>query len=68
MINILGGPLEGTLDARYAAAMREVPHAKIHNYGKDPRPGRKVGHVNVMGENLDDVTFDARAAAAYFEG
>ncbi|HOA86129.1 MAG: 5-(carboxyamino)imidazole ribonucleotide synthase [Microbacteriaceae bacterium] len=68
MINILGGPLEGTLDARYAAAMREVPHAKIHNYGKDPRPGRKVGHVNVVGDNLDDVAFDARAAAACFEG
>ena len=68
MVNILGGPLEGTLDARYAAAMREAPHAKIHNYGKDPRPGRKVGHVNVVGENLDDVTYDARAAAACFEG
>jgi len=68
MINILGGPLEGTLGARYAAAMREVPHAKIHNYGKDPRPGRKVGHVNVVGDNLDDVAFDARAAAACFEG
>jgi len=68
MMNILGGPLEGTLDARHVAAMQEVPHAKIHNYGKDPRPGRKVGHVNVVGENLDDVTFDARAAAAYFEG
>ena len=67
MMNILGGPAEGPLDARYVSAMSAVPHAKIHNYGKDPRPGRKVGHINVTGEVLDDVTYDAREAAAAFQ-
>ena len=26
-----------------------IRRAKIHTYGKAPRPGRKVGHVNVVG-------------------
>ncbi|WP_341934969.1 5-(carboxyamino)imidazole ribonucleotide synthase [Microbacterium sp. LWO14-1.2] len=67
MINILGGPQEGTIGERFASAMVEHPSAKIHTYGKDPRPGRKVGHVNVSGDDLDDVVYVARAAAAHFE-
>jgi 5-(carboxyamino)imidazole ribonucleotide synthase len=39
---------------------------KVHNYGKDPRPGRKVGHVTASGGELDDVAYRARAAAAHF--
>ncbi|MET0672171.1 MAG: 5-(carboxyamino)imidazole ribonucleotide synthase [Microbacterium pygmaeum] len=66
MINILGGPAEGGLDERFANAMAQHPSAKIHTYGKAPRPGRKVGHVNVMGEDLDEVAYQARAAAALF--
>jgi 5-(carboxyamino)imidazole ribonucleotide synthase len=66
MVNILGGPAEGQLDDRFAAAMSEHPAARIHTYGKAPRPGRKVGHVNVAGEDLDDVVYEARAAASFF--
>jgi len=66
MINILGGPAEGTLAERFSAAMAEHPEAKIHTYGKSPRPGRKVGHVNVSGDDLDDVAYSARATAALF--
>ncbi|TQJ32742.1 5-(carboxyamino)imidazole ribonucleotide synthase [Microbacterium sp. SLBN-146] len=66
MINILGGPVEGGLADRFASAMTEHPTAKIHTYGKAPRPGRKVGHVNVAGDDLDDVTYEARAAASHF--
>ncbi|MBD3942007.1 5-(carboxyamino)imidazole ribonucleotide synthase [Microbacterium sp. NEAU-LLC] len=66
MVNILGGPAEGGLDARFAAAMAEHPQAKVHTYGKAPRPGRKVGHVNVVGDDLDDVAYQARAAASVF--
>ena len=69
MVNILGGPAEGTLQDRYPAALAAHPEAKFHGYGKAPRPGRKVGHVTVVGgEDLDDVVYRARAAAAYFEG
>lgn len=66
MVNILGGPAEGTLGERLPAALEAHPAAKIHTYGKDPRPGRKVGHVNVAGDDLDTVVYEARAAAAYF--
>lgn len=66
MINILGGPAEGSLEDRFPAAMDAHPRAKIHTYGKAPRPGRKVGHVNVAGEDLDDVVYEARAAASLF--
>jgi 5-(carboxyamino)imidazole ribonucleotide synthase len=66
MINILGGPAEGTLEDRFDAAMSAHPGAKVHTYGKAPRPGRKVGHVNVAGDDLDDVVYEARAAAAHF--
>ncbi|MFF2052795.1 5-(carboxyamino)imidazole ribonucleotide synthase [Leifsonia sp. NPDC058194] len=68
MVNILGGPAEGTLQDRYPAALAAHPEAKFHGYGKEPRPGRKVGHVTVGGDDLDDVVYRARAAAAYFEG
>jgi 5-(carboxyamino)imidazole ribonucleotide synthase len=66
MVNILGGPADDALDARFAAAMDEHPQAKVHTYGKSPRPGRKVGHVNVVGNDLDDVAYQARAAASFF--
>ncbi|MGU7710175.1 hypothetical protein ACV2X2_25395, partial [Escherichia coli] len=57
---------EGTLDDRFAAAMAAHPRAKVHTYGKAPRPGRKVGHVNVTGDDLDDAVYEARAAASVF--
>jgi 5-(carboxyamino)imidazole ribonucleotide synthase len=66
MVNILGGPASDSLDERFAAAMTEHPDAKIHTYGKAPRPGRKVGHVTVVGDELDDVAYDARSAASHF--
>ncbi|MDO8382920.1 MAG: 5-(carboxyamino)imidazole ribonucleotide synthase [Microbacterium sp.] len=67
MVNILGGPAEGGLAERVPAAMSAHPAAKIHLYGKDPRPGRKVGHINAAGEELDEVAYEARAAAAHFD-
>lgn len=30
-----------------------VPGAHLHLYGKAPRPGRKVGHITLCGENAD---------------
>jgi 5-(carboxyamino)imidazole ribonucleotide synthase len=63
MVNVLGG----TPADRYAAALESQPDVKLHFYGKQPRPGRKVGHVTAMGDDLDDVVYRARAAAAFFE-
>ncbi|WP_434810439.1 5-(carboxyamino)imidazole ribonucleotide synthase [Microbacterium sp. bgisy189] len=67
MINILGGPATDSLQSRFAAVLAEHPSVKVHTYGKAPRPGRKVGHVNAWGEDLDSVVYEARAAAAFFE-
>ncbi|TFC86134.1 5-(carboxyamino)imidazole ribonucleotide synthase [Cryobacterium sp. TMT3-29-2] len=67
MVNILGGPASETLSSRYPAAFEAFPTAKVHTYGKDPRPGRKVGHVTVGGDDLDLVAYQARAAAAVFQ-
>ncbi len=66
MVNILGGPAEGTLQDRFPAVLGAHPTVKVHGYGKSPRPGRKVGHVTAGGDDLDEVTYQARSAAALF--
>ncbi|MFT4213965.1 MAG: 5-(carboxyamino)imidazole ribonucleotide synthase [Microbacterium sp.] len=66
MINILGGPQSDTLESRLPQALAAHPGVKVHTYGKAPRPGRKVGHVNATGDELDAVAYEARAAAAFF--
>lgn len=36
-------------------AILAIPGARLHLYGKDPRPGRKLGHVNAVGPDLGAV-------------
>lgn len=66
MANVLGGPAEGPMPVRYATVLAQHPRAKIHSYDKLSRPGRKVGHVTVTGDDLAEVLAEARAAAAAF--
>ena len=68
MVNILGGPSGATMPDRYPAAFADRPEIKVHSYGKASRPGRKVGHVTGIGDELDDVVARTRAAAGFFEG
>jgi 5-(carboxyamino)imidazole ribonucleotide synthase len=69
MVNILGGPHEaGRLYDGYRHAMARDPQLRVHLYGKELRPGRKVGHVNAYGEDLADCLERARHAAAWFAG
>jgi 5-(carboxyamino)imidazole ribonucleotide synthase len=69
MVNILGGPHDaGRLYDGYKHAMARDPDLRVHLYGKDLRPGRKVGHVNAYGEDLADCLVRARHAAAWFAG
>jgi 5-(carboxyamino)imidazole ribonucleotide synthase len=68
MANVLAGPdLEGAarLDERVHHLSARWPHLKIHLYGKQPRPGRKIGHVTALGTDLAALRRDATAAAAY---
>jgi 5-(carboxyamino)imidazole ribonucleotide synthase len=67
MSNILGGPANGDLDTATAQALGEYPEAKLHLYGKTPRPGRKIGHVNVVDDDLDRAVAVARGATAFFQ-
>ncbi|WP_449277037.1 5-(carboxyamino)imidazole ribonucleotide synthase [Leucobacter sp. GX24907] len=67
MVNVLGGPEEGPMPVRYASVLAAHPAAKIHSYDKLPRPGRKVGHVTVTGQDLASVRAEAEAAAALFD-
>lgn len=66
MVNVLGGPVGEDMATRYPAAFGAFPRAKFHSYGKQSRPGRKVGHVTVGGADLDETRAAARAAAEYF--
>ena len=70
MVNILGGPDPDVarLYDGYPHALARDPHLRVHLYGKDLRPGRKVGHVNAYGDDLDDCLERARHAAAWFAG
>ncbi|GAB3028821.1 N5-carboxyaminoimidazole ribonucleotide synthase [Nocardioides flavus (ex Wang et al. 2016)] len=69
MVNILGGPTDsGHLYDGLPHAMARDPHLRVHLYGKDLRPGRKVGHVNAYGDDLEDCLERARHAAAWFRG
>ncbi|HEX5086555.1 MAG TPA: 5-(carboxyamino)imidazole ribonucleotide synthase [Nocardioides sp.] len=70
MVNILGGPAEqvGRLYDGYPHALARDPRLRVHLYGKELRPGRKVGHVNAYGEDLEDCLARARHAAAWFRG
>nr|WP_028635746.1 5-(carboxyamino)imidazole ribonucleotide synthase [Nocardioides sp. URHA0032] len=70
MVNILGGPdpTVGRLYDGYPHALARDPFLRVHLYGKDLRPGRKVGHVNAYGDDLEDCLERARHAAAWFRG
>lgn len=62
MKNLLGGA-NHDLHAALPAAMRRSGASKIHIYGKDPRPGRKVGHVTLLSQTSKrDESFDATRA------
>ncbi len=66
MKNYLGGANTDIFGA-YAAALSAEPSAKVHFYGKEVRPGRKIGHVNAVasgGEDLESVRARAGRTAA----
>ncbi|MFJ8438357.1 5-(carboxyamino)imidazole ribonucleotide synthase [Kitasatospora griseola] len=67
MVNVLGGDYPDMYHP-FLHCMARDPGLKIHMYGKDVKPGRKVGHVNVFGDDLEDVRERARHAAAYLRG
>lgn len=67
MVNILGGDI-GDLHQAFRHVMARDPGLKVHLYGKQVRPGRKVGHVTVLGDNVSNLLERARHAADYISG
>ncbi len=67
MVNILGGDV-GDLYSAYRHVFARDPGLKVHLYGKEVRPGRKVGHVTVVGDEVDRLQRRAQHAADYFAG
>ena len=66
MVNVLGGTVDD-LEAQTAVVLAAEPGVRVHLYGKSVKPGRKVGHVTAVGDDLDEVLRSARRAAALFE-
>jgi 5-(carboxyamino)imidazole ribonucleotide synthase len=64
MVNVFGGD-DPDLHDRLIHVMAADPGAKVHLYGKVVRPGRKVGHVTVVGDDLAQLRGRARRAASY---
>ncbi|MGW5018233.1 5-(carboxyamino)imidazole ribonucleotide synthase [Streptomyces cacaoi] len=67
MANVLGGDYPDMYSA-YLHCMARDPQLKIHMYGKTVKPGRKVGHVNIAGDDLPDLRERAAHAAGYLRG
>ena len=67
MANVLGGSCDD-LHAQLDHLLDVDPALKVHLYGKQVRPGRKLGHVTVCGDDLDDLRERARWAADQLRG
>jgi len=67
MGNILGGD-KSDMYRPYLHLMARNPNLKFHQYKKEIRRGRKVGHVTVVGENLLELTEVIAHARDYMSG
>lgn len=65
MANVLGAAQTPamSMDERVHHLFARMPEAKVHLYGKGERPGRKIGHVNMIGSDLADLRERAVRAA-----
>ena len=61
MINIIGehGDLERIL---------ELPYTRVHLYNKTERPGRKLGHINVLADDYEELVWRVRNCAQFLPG
>lgn len=66
-VNVLGGE-HPDLHQGLLHCMARDPGLHVHLYGKQVRPGRKVGHVTVLGSELAELRARARHAADFLRG
>ena len=67
MGNILG-KTKTDMYRPYLHLMARNPSLKFHMYGKEVRPGRKIGHVNVIGKDLVELRTEIEHAIDYMSG
>ncbi len=69
MGNVLGAAQtpQMSMDERVHHLMGRMPDAKVHLYGKGERPGRKIGHVNIVGGGGQGSSDDPEYVAALRE-
>ncbi len=67
MVNVLGGSRADLLGG-LAGALAADPTLRVQLYGKDVVPGRKVGHVTALGDEVEATTQRAWRAARYLMG
>ena len=64
MANVFGAA-SADIFSRYVHVMAADPAVKVHLYGKQVRPGRKIGHVTVLGDDVAGLRERAARAASY---
>ncbi len=67
MGNVLGGN-KTDMYRPYLHLMARTPTLHFHQYKKDVRPGRKIGHVTLLGKDLVELTQEVQHAVDYMSG
>ena len=67
MGNVLGGN-KTDMYRPYLHLMARTPALHFHQYKKDVRPGRKIGHVTLLGKDLVELTQEVQHAVDYMNG
>lgn len=67
MGNMLGGT-KSDMYRPYLHLMARTPALKFHQYRKEVRPGRKIGHITITGDNLVELRQEVDHALAYMSG
>jgi 5-(carboxyamino)imidazole ribonucleotide synthase len=67
MGNVLGGEKQD-MYRPYLHLLARTPKLKIHQYRKEVKLGRKIGHVTLLGENLIELTSEVQHAIDYMGG
>ena len=67
MGNVLGGD-KTDMYRPYLHLMARTPALNFHHYKKDVRPGRKIGHVTLLGKDLVELTHEVQHAVDYMSG
>jgi len=67
MGNVLGGT-KTDMYRPYLHLMARTPALKFHQYRKEVRLGRKIGHVTITGDNLVELRQEVDHALSYMSG